>query len=299
MVQKGTHTVRKAWYAGSWYTADTHALENSIAQAIKRVSDTHQNPVKDPRLALLPHAGHAYSGRGIAHCFVKIPDAIDRVVVLAPSHYVGLPSDMFTMAEVDAYETPLGQLEGFSLLEQYHPRRLDDNEAIKREHALEMVLPFIAYAQRKRKNSIRVATALISKVTSVESARLLASDIETALGADQLESGSAMVIASSDFTHYGRRFAYTPYGEGPEAAAHVKRDDLDIASKLANSELGPLLIPSVQRRNTICGLAPASVVSALALSLGLKGTVADYYTSLDVTGTDSSDFVAYCTILWR
>ena len=177
----------------------------------------------------------------------------------------------------------------------------DASIPIQREHAVEMVLPILAYLQEQQQSPIRVAMALISHVTDITHASRLASDILEALGEDELDSSQVMILASSDFSHYGQRFGYAPFGTkvDDKVARKVRDEDLQVANLLAKGELGPLFLSERIRRSTICGLAGASVVSSIAKLLDTSGWVADYYTSLDVLGKRATDFVAYGTICWR
>lgn len=302
--KKGTHTIRRAWFAGSWYSADPAELETSIELSFEKarsVETQHPLPFSEARFAVLPHAGHTFSSRGIAHAFAHIPAKLERIVILGPSHYAVLDADRFTTADIDTFETPLGEVKGFELFDKSHPRRTDHPVAVQREHALEMILPFIAYLQHQRKQHLQVSVALVSQITSPEAARLLASDIEQAICTESLDEGKVMVIASSDFTHYGRRFNYVVHGESPlsHVTESVKRDDLAIANFLARGDVRALFLSDYQRRSTVCGLAAAEIVSSLAFSNQSEGYVADYYTSLDVLGGSGADFVTYCTLLWR
>ena len=173
--------------------------------------------------------------------------------------------------------------------------------AVQREHAVEMVLPFLAYLQERQKAPISLAMALISQVTDAEHAQRLATNVISALGEEDLEQGETMIIASSDFTHYGQRFGHAPFGTHVDdtVAQKVKQEDLALANVLARSELGPVFLSQRMKRSTVCGIAGASIVSAIAKQIGSVGWVADYYTSLDVLGPKANDFVAYCSILWR
>jgi len=304
MENKGTQTVRKAWYAGTWYAADPTNLRTTIEQAIitaRGIEEKRVHTVGSSRFAVLPHAGLAYSSRGIAHVLVHAPSDVKRVVVVAPSHYVHLGDNLFTVAPYDAYDTPIGQLPGFSLFPAKYPSQMENYSAIQREHAVEMVLPFIAYLQEQRKKKIAVSVTLVSHVETAQNAHTLAEDLIEALGQEELESGSTMVIASSDFTHYGERFGYAPFGVGTQAgiAKQVRDSDLELANYLAAKEIGPIFLHKRKQRSTVCGIAAALIVSSLAAKLSTKGWVADYYTSQDVVGDGSTDFVAYCTILWR
>jgi MEMO1 family protein len=304
MENKGTQAVRKAWYAGTWYAADPSMLRKNISQALVEARKIEEEKVLSfgpARFAVLPHTGLAYSSRGIAHMLLHAPDNLRRVVILAPSHYTLLAPDRFTTASFASLDTPIGPLEGFTLFGKDYSLHDELLTALQREHAVEMVLPFLAYLQEERKKNIAVSMALVSHVTSSESARLLAKDLIDAVGQEDLDSGATMVIASSDFTHYGERFGYTPFGvaQGKTVSEKVRAADLELAAHLAAMELGPVFLQQRQQRSTVCGLASALMLSTLAARVSSKGIVADYYTSQDVLGDLAADFVAYCTILWR
>ncbi len=301
MVHEGTFPMRKAWYAGSWYAAEPDLLRRTITGAVQQVAESNggNSHRGTARLAVLPHAGLAYSSRGIAHLVVHAPKRIDRVVILAPSHTTAIPDDTLSFGLFSGFDTPLGSLRSFmTRLESKGP---DVTIPLQREHAVEMVLPFLAYLQEQQQAPISVAMALISRVTDVSHAARIAGELVGALGEDELESSHTMVIASSDFTHYGQRFGYAPFGVHVDEKVQqkVKQEDVLVATALSRSELGPLFLTQRMKRMTICGIAAASVLSALAKRIDTSGWVADYYTSLDVLGEQATDFVAYGTILWR
>jgi len=304
MENKGTQAVRKAWYAGTWYAADPSALRKSISQALveaQEIEDEKHLSFGPARFAVLPHAGLAYSARGIAHLLLHAPVNLRRVIILAPSHYVQVENDRFTTARFTTLDTPLGPLGGFTLFGNDYPRQDERLAALQREHAVEMVLPFLAYLQEERKQNLAVSIALISQVTTAQSAQQLAQDLLNVIGQEDLDNGATMVIASSDFTHYGERFGYAPFGvaHGKTVSDKVRASDLQLAAHLADLELGQIFLQQRQQRSTVCGIAAASVLSALASLVSSKGIIADYYTSQEILGDHSADFVAYCTILWR
>lgn len=301
MVHEGTLPMRKAWFAGSWYAAEPDSLRRTITGAVQQVADengesSHRGPI---RFAVLPHAGLAYSARGLAYLVLHAPSRIDRVVILSPSHTTTTVDDTLSFGLFSGFETPIGSLKSFmTRLESKGP---DASIPLQREHAVEMVLPFLAYLQERQNAPISVAMALISRVTDISHAARLAQALVEVLGKEDLEAGHTLVIASSDFTHYGQRFGYAPFGTQVDAkiAQKVKQEDLSVATALSRSELGPLFLSQRMKRGTICGIAGAMVLSALAKQIDTSGWVADYYTSLDVLGDQATDFVAYCTILWR
>lgn len=301
MVKEGMLSMRKAWYAGTWYAAEPSQMRSTIEQAVQQVKDTDEQTTRQGpiRFAVLPHAGLAYSARGLAHLVVHAPERIERVLILAPSHQIVLPDNTLSFGLFSGFLTPLGTLESFKTgLEAQGP---DVTSAVQREHAVEMVLPFLAYLQERQQSSIAVAMALVSRLTDANHAVKLADALLHALDEDTLENGKTLVIASSDFTHYGQRFGHAPFGTHVDdhVAKKVREDDMRMATALARSEMGPVFLSQRMARSTVCGIAAASIVSALARRVDTSGWVADYYTSRDVLGEQASDFVAYCSILWR
>jgi len=281
--------MRDAQYAGSWYPKDPEILRLMVTESIeesKRRKTYQRGPYK---FAVLPHAGLFYSSSGIAPFFSDGLGSIERILVISPSHYATLPPNSIVSAPLSGYRTPLGDLEAFNL----GSAKREWFSAIQSEHALEMVLPFIA----AQDSPVKVALAMISHFTDAEAIEQLAGQLMSELGIEQLETGGTAIIASSDFTHYGPRFGYTPYGN--RAEGKVKEDDLSLAHLLSEGRVSEALAFCTAKHSTVCGYASALLVSYIAQRLHCKGWVADYYTSQDVSSSNDANFVAYSTILWR
>lgn len=274
--------MRKARFAGSWYPADERGLGQLVSVALSGAK--MEGPF---RFAVLPHAGLYYAARGIAPFFTKVSDKTEKLLVIAPSHYEYLPADILATYNFASMETPFGMLDGFDLSFSQHTWQ----HALEAEHAVEMVLPFIAHLPSVPK----VALALLSSLTEVEP---LANQLIEELGIENLNDGRTCIIASSDFTHYGPRFGYTPYGLSG-AQQKVAEQDKAMAQWLATGEIPQAKAWADEHRCTICGLAPSLVVAQIAKACGAKGFLAEYYTSEDVLRSTQEEFVAYATILWR
>jgi len=283
---------RRAKFAGSWYPRDKHVLEDLLFQAFSLVKK--QPP--SASCAVLPHAGLSYSALGMADFFYNLPPQAERLVLLAPSHTTSLNPDRIVGGSFSSYATPLGPIGGFSL----PGVNKGFDQAIEREHAVEMVLPFIAYLNKKRDNQIAYCPALISKITNGFVLSELCDKLVSDIGRESLKSGKTLLVASSDFTHYGRRFDYAPYARLGKSAQRerVKEDDLAMARLLAEGKSEEALALFAEKKPTICGIAPSVIVSEIAKRLGLKGSIASYYSSYDIAPSNDEAFVAYCTILW-
>src|SRR4051812_22308502 len=94
--------------AGSFYPADPHRLRSDVARllAAPRVA-----PSRCPKAIIAPHAGYAYSGPVAAAAFAALEarvQAIERVVLIGPAHYV--PFRGIALPTAEAFETPLGRV---------------------------------------------------------------------------------------------------------------------------------------------------------------------------------------------
>ena len=284
--------IRRAKFAGSWYPRDKKVLEDFLERAFSTVKK--QPPSSS--CAVLPHAGLSYSALGMADFFYDLPPQAERIVLLAPSHTTSLNPDRLVGGSFSSYATPLGNIEGFSL--PGVSKGFD--QAVEREHAVEMVLPFIAYLNKTRENKLAYCPALISKITNGFVLSELCDKLVADIGREDLQSGKTLLVASSDFTHYGRRFDYVPYARlvKSEQRKKVKEDDLALARLLAEGKSDEALAMHAEKKLTVCGIAPSVIVSEIAKRLGLKGTIASYYSSYDIAPSNDEAFVAYCTILW-
>ena len=90
----GEQKVRPAAVAGAFYPADPQALSKMIDEMLA----TATPPAVDGTIlaAVAPHAGYPYSGPVAAWTYAAIKEQVNRgrkytrVVLIAPSHYVGL-----------------------------------------------------------------------------------------------------------------------------------------------------------------------------------------------------------------
>ncbi len=139
--------IRIAQYAGAWYPDEPQNLRSLVTNAILASEHRAKYQHGPYRFAVLPHAGLFYSKDGIAPFFADGLSGIENLLILSPSHYASLPMDVLASAPLSKCQTPLGNLETF------HLKNEEDKwfSPIQNEHALEMVLPFIAVQKEKPK----------------------------------------------------------------------------------------------------------------------------------------------------
>lgn len=262
---------RIARFAGLWYPSSASELS-----LITGNPELHGNNVN----AVLPHAGLFYSGGIIRNYFESLSSSVERIVIISPSHYYHIEPDVIVTASFTSSSTPLGDIETVPLT---IPHAVRSDTALQAEHGVEMFLPFIAA------RGLKVSYALVSSLSSVkkiyESAGLFGSEAD----------GETAFIASSDFTHYGPRFNYMPYSRDVEG--QVVESDSRCAALLAGGRTAEVFADFT--KGTICGIAPAMIVSALSSGEGFAGMRGPHTTSNDVSGQMDENFVSYQSVYWR
>ncbi len=234
--------------------------------------------------AVLPHAGLMYSGSMIREYYEGMDAAIRRIAIISPSHCYRLQPDTLYISRYTEAETPFGTV---PVLPLDIPGAITADEVIGKEHGVEMFLPFIG-----KKGNAAVSFAVISTVTSPEEAFRQAEALLEAV------DGRTAFIASSDFTHYGARFACMPFGrDSGKAHDAVVRQDSEAARLLAEGRIAEVL--ERYASGTICGIASAVIVSAISSILHMQGRTGSHTTSMDISDDGDSGFVSYQTVYWR
>jgi AmmeMemoRadiSam system protein B len=274
---------RSARQAGTWYPDRPAALEALLQAAIRAAGAAPPSTGPGaaaagglPVAALLPHAGLHYSAPGQLHGlagFAAWKGRSPRVLLLAPSHYFPLDPDRLYFGPYAAYQTPFGDLAGWS------PASADPlwnayPEAVAPEHAVELLLPALAWLVP----DAAVCAVLVPEITSQTSLERLTGLLEAELAA---APGPALVLASSDITHYGPRFGHSPFGDADAATVwrRVAERDAAACSLVAAADAEGFLAAKEQVGPTMCGRHPALLLAALAARGGWSGEAGPQYRS--------------------
>ncbi len=225
-----------------------------------------------------PHAGYAYSGAVAANAYFSL--AFDgkpqTIVILGPNH-TGYGNPLSVMRE-GAWRTPLGdvQIDGEvadALVSEVGILDFDE-VAHRHEHSIEVQLPFLQYLYGSRFKFVPICFLM----QDLESA----AEIGGAL-AKVLANKNAVVIASSDFTHY-------------ESQASVEKKDA--AALKAVEELDERKFYQILEAQNVsaCGYAPIAALITYAKASGAKkAEVLSHKTSGDTTG-DKTSVVGYAAV---
>jgi len=110
-----------------------------------------------------------------------------------------------------------------------------------------------------------------------------------------LLDADTLVVASSDFTHYGPRYQYVPFTQ--DIPAGIKKLDMGAWESIQKLDARGLLNYRDRTGATICGCVPVAVLLA-TLSEGTKAEIVRYATSGELTG-DYSNSVSYLAVAFR
>jgi hypothetical protein len=106
-----------------------------------------------------------------------------------------------------------------------------------------------------------------------------------------------IILGSTDLTHYGYNYGYTPKGVGEEAVNWVKNEnDKRVVDLMVAMDAPAVVEESLKNYNACCSGAAATAIAA-AKGLGAeKGEKLVYCTSYDIR--PDSSFVGYVGILF-
>ncbi len=108
---------------------------------------------------------------------------------------------------------------------------------------------------------------------------------------------SIIAIGSTDLTHYGPNYGFTPKGVGQAAVDWVKKlNDKGFIDHALKMDPQGLLDHAMKNDSACSAGAAASVIGTCQVLGAEKGLLLDYYTSYDVMPDDS--FVGYAGIIY-
>ncbi|HEX3045526.1 MAG TPA: AmmeMemoRadiSam system protein B [Bacillota bacterium] len=281
---------RRPVQAGRFYPADPNELNRRVDQMLSQAkSDLNELP----RAIIVPHAGYEYSGPVAAAAysvFKKFPESsakVTRVILLAPSHYAYFRGAVINDA---SYQTPLGVYsldnQAIETLERQKFPQAENDAASTQEHSDEVQIPFL----QKVLPQARLVPIIIGELDP-QSAESIARALLTIIDAQTI------IVASSDFTHFGPRFNYTPRfnKDTRTGITELDRGAIDCILRTNPSEFVNYLD---RTRATICGRNPITVLLKI-FELNhwptSGATLIKYLTSGDITG-DWSHSVSYAAI---
>ena len=283
-------TVRPPALAGSWYPGSP-ALLLATARNLMRQASAAPMPYGRPVALAVPHAGWVYSGTVAAAAFrILTPGSFTRVVVMAPSHRAAFTG--YALEDAAAYRTPLGEIPlAHAALRDLEAPGLSRvvPGATGPEHAVEIELPFLQAAL----GSFTLVPILAGRVDA-------AAEKAFAEKLARLDDGKTLFVFSSDFTHYGPRFDYMPFGPTSGARARLRELDDSAIGLLRRLDAEGWRSFVREKQSTICG--EAGLVTMLELlrriAPGAKATLLAHWASGEMPGVRDDSSVDYASLAY-
>jgi AmmeMemoRadiSam system protein B len=279
--------IRRPTQAGAFYEGDADSLKTQIENCFLQEFGPKQLPKVNeigPREIIglvCPHAGYMYSGHVAANAYYELAQdgKPDIVVILGPNH-TGYGSAIALMS-AGFWRTPLGDVE----IDVKTANRIVQETSIvdvdefahRFEHSIEVQLPFLQYLYDSNFKFVPICFQMQDLNSAVEVGKALV---------DVLADKNAVVVASSDMTHYE-----------PQRNAAAK-DMMALNAVEAMDEKRFYAIIETQNV-TACGYGAIAAVIVAAKGLGAKeAKLLCYKSSGDVTG-DYSSVVGYAAVCFK
>lgn len=267
--------VRPAQVAGYFYPANPEKLKKDISLML----DVTKPKEKVDKIfgIVAPHAGYVYSGKTAAHAYnLLIGKKYKTVVIISPSHSEYFPG--ISIFEGDAYETPLGTLK---VDKEFREKLLTADGTIflgyeghRREHALEVQLPFLQSVLKDFK-IVPVVMGDQSKKNIDTLAKKLA----------EVSDDETLIVASSDLSHFYNK-------------TQADRLDSVVEKRIRDYDYDSLQSDLENHNCEACGGGPiVALMKAASLKNVPHSMVLHRCDSGDVTG-DNSEVVGYLSAVF-
>jgi MEMO1 family protein len=256
-------SVRAPAVAGLFYPAEAAALRDAVDGLLGEVPPPRFGADR-PRALIAPHAGYAYSGPVAASAFRRVAGAgstFTRVVVIGPSHHVACRG--IAAPRASAFATPLGEIPVDHAAIAGTPGVALADEPHRREHAIEVELPFLQRALGR--DPFGLVPLVVGEATGEEVALSLAAFAD---------DPTTLIVVSSDLSHF------LPHG------AAARRDQATAAAieRLEGDEV---------RAEDACGWLPIRGWLDVARQRSLRVERLDLRNSGDMAAGDRRSVVGY------
>jgi AmmeMemoRadiSam system protein B len=268
--------VRDYSLPAGWYPRDPEEVSRFLSERKERGTS---------RAAVSPHAGWYYSGRIASRAVASLGQDAQTVVVFGGHLPDGSPP-LFAME--DAVKTPFGHLPIDDQLRSVLFKELGGAEDRYRDNTVEVLLPMVHF--------FFPDAALLWM-------RLPAGAVSEKMGKAVAKAAAELnrkvsVIASTDLTHYGRNYGFSPKGPGKPALAWMRDvNDAAFISAVESGSCGEVL-NRAERDSSACSAGAVLGAMGFAQAVGTGSfRLLEYGTSADMhPGEVPDSFVGYAAM---
>jgi len=284
--------VREPVVAGRFYPATREECLRHIAALLPK-APFEGGPAR-PVAGIVPHAGWFFSGETALAVLgaISAKRTPKTFVIFGAVHTGGAQRN--AVFPSGGWQTPLGlaqideRLAG-EILARGTGLVADDPQAHEDEHSIEVQVPLIQHLVPEAK-IVPISVLPDEKAAAVGR---LVGEVIRSLDAD------AVCLGSTDLTHYGSPYGFTPMGRGEAGVRWMRQENdrrmLDLMCRLD----AEAVVAEARTHSNACGPGAVAATLAAARELGAaRGHVVQYTTSYDVmrerTGrTDAEAAVGY------
>ncbi len=268
--------IRLPAVAGQFYPASPRELSSLIHRFIKESGEPEKVRV---RACLVPHAGYIYSGHVAAAVFSRIE--IPKTIIVLGVRHQPYGEDLAINSH-GGWRTPLGDVSvdrALALrLRAACPALQEDEVAHRREHSLEVELPFLQELQPE-----------FTFVPVAIGGTGFADLVQVGEGVAEVIAGSEkeiLIVTSSDMNHY-------------EDEGTTRRKDQRAIECMLRLDAKGLFEVCRRERISMCGLGPAIVMLSALRKLDVEGgELVKYATSGEISG-DHDAVVGYAGLIFQ
>jgi hypothetical protein len=288
---------RKPIVAGQFYPGRHNSCVAEINECLRQERPAESLP-ETIAAGIVPHAGWTFSGSLAALVFSAIKQRHDNVntfVIFGAAHgYYGASPAVY---DKGSWLTPLGEVavdEELADAVLKTDAAVADTSAHEYEHSIEVQVPFVQHF---------FPTAKILPILTPPNEQAISLGEVVGDIIKQQQQKKFVCIGSTDLTHYGPRYGFTPMGTGANAlqwASEVNdKEFIDLALKLKPQKM----LASAAENYNACGAGAAAAAVAAAKKLGkTKGLLLAHTNSNEVMmkkmGASSAEAVGYAAIVF-
>lgn len=282
--------IRPSAFSGSWYPADAADCERQI-RAFQDTVNPSQPPQGRSIGGIVPHAGWYFSGHIACQVIAALvgPDPPAAVVVMGMHLH---PRSANCLMPSGAWQTPLGPLPVHTELAQALLDRFDFREEtpgrFEPDNTIELQMPFVKY---------------FFPDTHVLGIGLAPNDKARQIGgyvADwaRTQKVDVRIIGSTDLTHYGANYGFSPQGSGPQAYQWVTQEnDRRVIEAMLALDGDQVMHLAREDQNACCSGAAAGAIFAARQLGATRAREIAYASSYDKSPGES--FVGYAGIVFE
>ena len=273
--------IRTPAAAGMFYPGEANQLKKTIQECVSHEFGPGKTIQQENDIVgiICPHAGYMYSGPIACHSFQAIQSKQPELfIIVGPNHW-GLGCNVATMKDCQ-WKTPIGLVDVDSESSESLKKISDiveiDFFSHTKEHSLEVQIPMLQEFFQSKFKILPIALIDQEKDTAIKIGHAIA---------EIAKKKNAMIIGSSDFTHYE-----------PNDFAHEQ--DKALIETILKMDIDEFYKVLKEKQITACGYGAIAATMIASKDLGAtKGSLLKYATSGDVSGEKTS-VVGYGSIVF-